>query len=444
VQIRKPVTLLMAILTLLGCQWLSAPCLAQTDDGEQAPISRIEKPSSYDLPQPEKDWTVLLYNAADFKGYNPTEDFATAIQSTGAVHVLILEDLLDGESTIWYVGGNPDEPRLISLAEWGEIDMGDDQTFSQILAFCQQYFPSRRTMAMMYQHGQGWHGACYDSHPSAIEGQIETTYLTPEEMRVSLDSVGGIEALLFTAPCIMGAMETVYQLRDSVDLYIGSEPVSSFAIWEGALDGIISLLTDEPDIPLDVLASRILDLVQTTFDREALLEMAAEEYHHLLPSAALTAVHFNSSIHALCPALDAFALALLSILDNSMGLIQQARTRTQSFGNGELVDAYDFALHCKEIPGMKLVSEELMNAVSEIVTVSITDVETFPHANGLSLYFPLPEIDNSARLAVYHSNYGFGKYGEEYQGAKLDLVDSTHWSEFLEGFFDQLLGSTAD
>jgi Clostripain family len=426
----------VVLLVTLGGAWLSLPSQTLAQNLHFIQVSRTVHPDSSNLPLPEKDWTILLYNAADFDGYNPAEDFAQGLQSTDGVHVLMLEDLYDGESTVWSVEGTPEMPALVSRAQWGEIDMGDQEILTRILSYCQENFPSQRLMVMMYQHGGGWRGACYDEHPSGIGGEIDVTFLTPEEMRQSLDSIGGIDALLFTAPCIMGAIEPVYQLRNSTEIYIGSEPTSGFIFWIDALPSISDLLTTYPDLPSEALARRLLEVVQTTYSQE---KWSAPPQRYAPTSPALTAIHSSTAIDVLASALDAFSLTLLEVLDDSLEAVLEARNRTQSFANDELIDAYEFARHCRSIPEMADMSEAFMEAVLAAVTYTFTDPYLHPAAKGLSLYFPLWAYASLDHLVVFHAAQGFGRNGEAYQESGLELIEITHWDEFLVAFYDRLL-----
>ncbi len=406
------------------------------DVSDSARVDRIESPVNFELPRPMKPWTLLFYNAADFQGYNPTEDVARLMQSTGGVHVVMLEDLPDGEATVWYLGGNARAPRLIALEQWGEIDMGDGLIFSSILQFCAANFPSQRTLVMLYQHGRGWQGACYDAHPSAIEGEVQTSYLTPGEMRDALHSVGGIDALLFTAPCIMGALETVYQLREMTDLYIGSEAVSGFMIWQGALPTLLEALTRQPDIPVVELGRYVLELVQTTFSRDAVLANVPEHLHHLVSSAVLSSIPQSPAMESIVPTLDAFSLALLSAWEYEAEAILQVREQVQSFGYNEVVDAVDFARRCAFIPGIREEAEAFAEAVLNVVDSAFTDPERYPDAHGLSLYFPMPSERSTLTFEEHYTRFGYGQYREMYRNAGLDLVDSTHWPQFLSRFYE--------
>jgi hypothetical protein len=54
------------------------------------------------------------------------------------------------------------------------------------------------------------------------------------DMQEALSKNGGVDFVLFTAPCLMGAIESVYELRNCAKVYIGSENLSGYCWWLGA------------------------------------------------------------------------------------------------------------------------------------------------------------------------------------------------------------------
>ena len=176
------------------------------------PVRRLPIAEAPEMPLEEKDWTILIYNAADFYGTNPTEAYAAHFRSTEAAHVVMLEDPLEGDAAMWYLTGIAGCPILTCVAEWGEVDMSTEQTFARFLEFGTQCFPSKRTIVMIYQHGYAWKGVCYDAHPESDDPAERADMLSPEEMRSALAGVGGVDGLFMTAPCLAGSLELAYQL----------------------------------------------------------------------------------------------------------------------------------------------------------------------------------------------------------------------------------------
>ena len=412
---------------------LHPSALALTD--ESIPVERRTADEMLVLPRAEQEWTVVFYNAADFYGYNPADDFARRMRSTLNVNVLMLEDTFDGEATLWLVEGTAQAPVLVALEAWGEINTGDDEPLTRVLATCEELFPSRRTMVMIYQHGAAWRGASYDVHPLGTREVRTYDYLTPEEMRESFDSVGGIDALLFTAPCLMGAIEPVYHLRHSTDLYIGSEPRSGFAAWVDALPEIERLLTSQPNLSAESLGRRIVESLDRCYDPSEYLHTMPEEAQTVAAEVAMTAVVSTPSLETLASALDAFSLALIDVLEDSIEEIRTARNDSQDFDHEEVVDIIDFAQRCETIPGLEAVSVSLQDAISRAITGAIFNEKAFPGAYGLSIFFPFRK--HADPLSGLYNRYSpkFEGQRADYGRSGLSLLEDTHWDEFLATFY---------
>ena len=437
--LRSSVSVVSVGAILLAVLLVGGVCLAVgglTD--ETIEVVRSQADEALVLPRAKRDWTVIFYNASDFYGYNPTDDFARRMRSTANVNVVMLEDTFDEPATVWLVEGTAEAPALVALEAWGEINTGDDEPLTQILDYCAEQFPARRTMAMIYQHGAAWRGAAYDLHPSLRTGRrpVRTyDYLTPEEMRQSLDSVGGIDALLFTAPCLMGAIEPIYQLRRSTDLYIGSEPMSGFAAWVDAFPEILALLSEEPELSSEDFGKRIVESIERCYDPSPYINDIPEELRAGAAKVAMTAVASTPGLDALARALDAFALALLDVLDESIEEIWIARNDAQDLNHQEVVDLIDFAERCQTIPGLEATSLALQQAIEEAVTAAIFNSEAFPGAQGLSIFFPFRKTDDPLAELANLYRVTFDSMREDYGEAGLSLVEDTHWDEFLDAFY---------
>ena len=402
----------------------------------EAPITRTEACALPEAPLPEKAWTVYAYCNADSNVTNVSIDFARALQSRENVNVLMLEDPANGDAILWRIDGTPEQPILTRLEEWGEVDMGDDTTMARFLAFGTTWYPAEQTMVMLYSHGGGWRGACHDKTPSATE-EIEPTWLTPLEMAEAFGSIGGIDAAMFTAPCTMASIEAIYEVRDVVDLYVASEAISGFNVWNGVFSPLLDML-DSNSASIDAIGEAVPRWADETRDRSEIIKKFPEEYHPYITDAILSSVQGGDSLDALARAIDAFANSLIAELDTSFEAIHQARTDTQSFGMNALIDAFDFAERCKALPGLGETAQCVMDTVTQAVLYFVTDTEMRPGGHGLSLYFPMSYTD-ATDAEYYHQPGGFGTRHEEYLGYGLSLLEETHWDEFLVAFYEELL-----
>jgi len=350
-----------------------------------------------------KNWTWLFYDDADFyNAYDPLEDFAKEAYSGENLDVIVLQDTNYGPAKIWYINENHEHNLL---AEWGEVDMGDSQTLQDFLEYGKTNYPATRYILSMYDHGGGWAGACFDV--------TDNGWLTMNDMQQALTNTNGVDIICFTAPCLMGALESAYELRDCVDVYIGSEANSGYGYWwYGTIAGICNMLNNNPDLSNIGIGGQIIQLITNNTPWPDSITMSAIR---------------TDKIEELANSLDTIAHDFINNFNKSFGNVWSAYSNVQSFGSGYCIDAYDFAEECLLVETNQSICQHLenvMNHVSEVVIAECHGNE-YPDANGLTIYFPDP------------SNYSYNSiYAYADPDYKLDFSQNTFWDEFLIDLYE--------
>ena len=396
----------------------------RSDGVDRLPVQRNPETVAPAEPAGVKPWTILLYDDAEFPGFNPIEEFAAEAQSTENVHVVVFEDTPTDGARTWLVDREDDQAVLTCVAENGEPDMADGETLQGILEYVKTWYPSDRLMLMIYDHGHGWWGACRDhtNNPDPEDWRLRD-WLTPMEMADSLAATGGVDALLFTAPCLMGALETAYEVREQTPLYIGSQENSGYVLWSGTIGGIVDLLTAQPGLDITRIGRAIIEQILTFNEEE-------ESGMPDLWNRTISAVAANRT-GALAAAIDRLAVELIDAMDASSAEIRQAREAVQSFGVNEMIDLVDFAQECAaRIPALNDASIEVQRAAFQCVLSSLWDSK-HPEAHGLTLHFPYPDPENLEMTEMLYA-----VTGETYRTYGLSFVEDTHWDEFLDAFFE--------
>ena len=226
------------------------PLFIPSCSNENNPAEFIEEPISL-TPLPQKEWTYLFYDDADFAyAYEPLNDFSELVSSDSNINYIVLQDRNNSKASYYQVGKNHEKTLLHAL---GEINMGSANTLKDFLSFGKKYFPAKRYIVAFYDHGAGWMGACWD-----ITSKNDN--LTVPEISEAFDNFGKVDIALFTAPCLMASLEATYQLRNSVEYYVGSEDLSMFVFWKGMLDKFDNFVKGNPKISTDELAQEIINL----------------------------------------------------------------------------------------------------------------------------------------------------------------------------------------
>ena len=215
-------------------------------------------------------WTFLFYDDADFEqGFDPIVDFKNSMPSGENVTVLIIRDIHatnasftnykinrsadDLTAAIYYVDN---DSKLVLLKELGEVNMGDPETLSDFIKYGKDNFPADRYILSFYDHGGGYSGACSDDTSN------DWLYMT--EMRGALEVSGGVDIIMFSAPCLMGAIDAMYEVKDQTKVYIGSENLSGYAYWKEGMKKVKEVINVTPDIDTYEMGKKIVSGLNDT------------------------------------------------------------------------------------------------------------------------------------------------------------------------------------
>lgn len=408
--------LLLIIVIISSC--ISAPKQSETPQ-QRGYIRSSPKPGvSTEVSHETKKWTIMFYDDADFlydeenftSAYNPIDFFAATAFSCKNIHVVALEDPYGNESAkTWYI-----IEKKVLLKENGEINMGDPKTLKDFISYCKKEFPAERYILLVYDHGMGWEGCCIDT-PSKDK-------LTMPEMKDAL-SKSGVDILCFTGTCLMGAVESVYELRDCIDIYISSEEYSFYLYyWAEAINPICRILNENPDLSNEEIGKKIIEIIE-----ENNKNLDYKEY--ITMSAIKT-----EKLDTLVENVNTFTEILLS--NQNWDEIIDTCLESQSFGSSgmikNLVDLYDLADRCSNIEGLEEVSRKVKELLKNTVIAEIHG-KKHPNAWGISVY-----------LGLYYGKEEAEDNLSDYEKSGLDFVCDTEWSSFLHelhsGYYEKLFG----
>jgi len=361
-------------------------------------------------PFASKPWTIAIYVAADL-GFNPRDEIVSELQTCDQYNVIMLCDSSEEGGKTWLVEREDGANRLRLLADHGEIDMSTDRVFGEFLEYCAGWFPSERLMLMIYNHGGGWRGTAKEmtNRPGIY------TWLSPVELRYGLEAVGGVDALLYTAPCNMASLETAHEIGGLADLTLAAEEYSGFNIWDGVLDSLGEVLRDDPGVSLETIGRFVVDALDAAQSSERRKANGA-------PHPAFHQTAFRGGlVESVADAVDRFALALIERIPDCQEEIVEVRKDSLAFRHGELVDIGDFAARCGEaILELSQPASAVLDALGQ-TAFCIAGVPEFANSRGLSVFFPI------------FRDYAY--VVPEYRTAGLAFAAETQWDEFLEALY---------
>lgn len=344
-------------------------------------------------------WTFMLYDDADFENaYDPLDHFAMEGWSGNGLNAVVLQDRNDGPAKIWYIDKYH---RKSVVDEWGEVNMGDYKTLRDFINYCKEHFPADKYILDLYNHGGGWLGACIDV--------TDNDSLSMDEIQRALEEAGGVDVLMFNAPCLMGNFEAVYEVREFVKVYIGSEELSGYKL--GVVGAICELLNHN------------YEPIECTYLGEYIIEQV-EEIMHPNYYFTMSAVR-TDKIDNLASAIDKLCRDLTMRWLRYYGKVEEAHKNTFRFGmdyadNYQLYDLYDFVENLMDAGVSSPIKEDIINLQTAFNETVIAECHGVLErgAHGLSIYFP-DKLMNGLTMAYRMKSYG------------LDFPRDSFWDEFL-------------
>ena len=256
-------------------------------------------------------------------------------------------------------------------------NMGSPETLAEFINYCTRNYPAEHYALILWDHGGGplW-GYGSDElfgNDSLLLDELRTAMDSTEFGRgKKLDWVG------FDA-CLMGSLENAALWKDYAQYLIGSEELEAGRGWDYHF---LSTLNETQD------AEEIVRAVVDTFG--SYYEENKSEFFN--PDVTLSAMDLSKTEEVVGAVDTLFASMEQGIGEGSYASLNQARSRTKSFGLGaagsveeayDLLDLQDFALQLEEMYPEE--SAAVASAVDDMVIHSTSNVEG---TGGMSIYVP--------------------------------------------------------
>lgn len=419
-----------------------------------------------------KTWTIMVYLAAD----NDLEAFAQpdinemkAANSTiyNDVNIIVLRDLRGAGNTklLKITAGNEEELSSSTLGidktlTNNEVNMGSKYTLDKFIRYCKTYFPSTYTMLVIWNHGGGWRNAAnpqpikpkltYHEVRANFRDNISTTrsinsidkmkptngrfetfkdacwdenssnaYLGNYDIYWSL--IGNAVTIVGFDACLMGMIETAYEVRTVASYMIASEEVIPGGGWNYTklLNNFNGYGTKSPQN----LCKSAVDAYASEYATRA--------------GCTLSAIDL-SKVNALISALNNFSTALVSYIDTQakqLAIHDILYNQTEDFFNipgDNNIDLWHAADRIGASGVCTTQAAALKTAITNAVINEWHHASGNPNAHGLSIYL-LTVFWNDANsngtidageLVSGHSN----KYIDSYIGAdKIQFLSASTW-----------------
>ncbi len=368
-----------------------------------------------DQPMPEKEWTFILYGAAD----NDLEPFIESdlnelesVGSTEDVNLVAMLDTAAGASR-YYLEQDDDLFALRSARfDLGAVDSGSSLTLDAFVSWAMTSFPARHYAVVISGHGGG--------NPREVAPDFSTgNAMSPRELMEALDRVRQTthrRVDVFGADaCLMQTIEVAFELRDSVDNIVGSQNTEPGSGWP--YDELGGGLVGDPFMT----AAELADGMTIAFAND----QAAEN-----PGGDFVIAHLDTDAFVGAPAglsrglfqqLDELGLLLADGITRSAdidAMVQAAvgsTFRVRGGGlTGEQLDPYGdldrFLFRLEELPDADLrrrVADLRASMFALVPNVREGLDADARGARGVSVYLPLPQDTTAADVAAYRDACDF-------------------------------------
>ena len=378
----------------------------------QVGCSDEESPVGPGPAEADSTWTFMFYSAADGNVWRAMDHLPEipGAHSGTYVNVLGLQDTSDDVTKIWRVDESND---LVLLEDLGELSTGAEETVYDFVEYVKENYPADRYIMSFYGHGGAWFGCCGDA--SDKDG------LRLHEIKGALTRAGGVDLVLFTAPCLMGCVETAYELRDCADILIASEGLSNFGYWQYALECAFTEMHETPTISSPQLAGLIIEEMENDWEPvgpwgpDTMLTMCAVETDKM--TGLKDAIDLVAMLYLAKP--DTFRTRVEAVSGDVTMLDPVTTDRYMADLNSLVRHMLIVETDPVNKDGLEVLSAQLRNAViAECHSTNWTDL------GGLSIFFPPADFP-------WMSYY----VGEE--DIELDFVNDTHWDELTRLLLDE-------
>lgn len=371
-----------------------------------------------------RDWTVMLYMAADneldtyaIKDMNELE----RVGSTSQVSIVAQVDRYTKTNGDWdttrryYITHDNDSSKINSqlIQDMGELDMAAPQTLSDFIEWATQTYPAEHYLLVLWDHGRGWRTSTLLAQPRQVRtiniDDTSGTEMDLSELHLGLQHGTRADIILFDA-CLMSMAEVSYAIRDCADIMVASEE-NVPADGQPYTDLLTRIAWNSQMGPVDV-SRAIVDEYIKYYSKSIYSEN----------TFTMSAIDL-ASLDGLAAATDQFAEAIIANLGDIYPYLGTARSSAQRYDYDnnrytDYKDLYDFSSKLSVLSGNTQIStaaQQVMAAVKDTILYERHLGANMANSHGISIYLPEP-----------------GSMLAQYRG--LEFTRDTRWDELLASY----------
>jgi hypothetical protein len=358
----------------------------------------------------QKEWTFLIF----LNGNNNLDSYGEMnmnqmekIGSTDQVNVVVQwASLANRKVQRHYMTKDYDTKKVTSpvVSTPKNKDMGDYQALIEFVNWGVQNYPAKHYFINVWDHGSGWHFTKTGVTKDISWDDVTGSYMTTEQLALAIQEsakiIGHKVDIYGSDACLMGMVEIAHEMKDAVDVFIGSEETEPADGW-----------------PYDTLLrdwNKLSDIGNPRAVASTLTDVYEDYYQIRNQSVTLSAFDLNF-IDPLNQALRKFSDSFRGLKPADLRKIAKAAKESTRFTNDDYVDLGDFINHVKELklPRLKDVNINDISATAKDFVISNRTIG-FPKAEGAAIWIPT-------------DTYTYERYADRY--SRLNFDQATHWSD---------------
>lgn len=364
----------------------------------------LSQPSpAADASATQKEWTFLVF----LNGFNNLDRFGLldlnemeTVGSTDQVNVVVQWASYSTRDVKRVYVTQDNDPRNVTspvVQDLGLVDMGDYRNLVDFVQWAKINYPAKHYFIDVWNHGSGWRRFMGSSSSDVIRptdisfDDISGNAITTEQLGVAMNEIktvlGQKVDLYGSDACLMSMVEVAGEMKDSVDVFLGSQHLEPADGWP--YGDLLRRWNALAKPTARQLGHELVDVYRASYPRSREITLSALDMNRY---AALT-----TSVRDLG--------RLLSTLPN--GVREKAKTafsRAQDFDNADYQDLHDLmnelekATSDSELPRSAL--RAVKTSVESMVIANGTSTD-MARAHGISIWVPT----NESTYQQYSSRY---------------------------------------
>ncbi len=383
------------VLTIIVLLFLISPVVLTAD------LNASGIPDSRD----QKKWTFMVYLDADSNldpyGHDDLAEMK-AVGSDSDINIIVLWDgAPNNDGALYYVTqGDVDEFPVSDAGIPNEPDMSNPSTLDSFLQWGLTNYPADHYLLSLWNHGNGIFRNNEEPVTKGFCGGMKIWELNQVLGNAKTTAGKNIDIVGFDA-CLMGAIETHYQMAPFVDFGIASEATEPGPGWD--YETPLEALSNNPNMSPSNFATEIVNSYVDYYNSGTITQAA---------------IDLNRLVSHFMPLLENVTVDLINYMYYHESAIQTARSNAQTFnGYTNMRDLYDFVRNLQQTGSLPAV---LRNDASALLnefpnTVIAEGNKGVTEAHGMVIYFP-----TDGPSSTYQNN--------------IDMAAGSMWDEFLEEY----------